>query len=76
MAAPVARAGRLQVLVLWMELDLDGTTTLSAGPGGGLHHWNQVAYLLDSECDVAEGGSITVRCRMDEQVMQFSVKAA
>jgi precorrin-6B methylase 2 len=72
-AAPVARTGRLQVLVLWIELDLDGTTALSAGPGGGLHHWNQVAYLLDSERGVEEGGSIAIRCRMDEQVMQFSV---
>jgi precorrin-6B methylase 2 len=73
--APVERPGRLQALVLWLELDLGGAV-LSAGPGGGCHHWNQVAYLLDAECDLHDGDSVLVGCRMDEQVMQFSARKA
>lgn len=75
-AASVARPGRLQALVLWLELELDAVTRLSAGPGGGCHHWNQVAYLLDTEHDLQSGDTITVRCRMDKQIMQFSVARA
>ena len=71
--APITRPGRLQVLALWLELDLGGEGPLSAGPGGVCHHWNQVAYLLDSEWDAEVGGRVEIECRMDDQALYFAV---
>ncbi len=65
-------AGPLQALLLWIDLHLDPATTLSSGPGGRAKHWNPVAFLFDQKREVAPGQTLTLHCKLGNNVLQFS----
>lgn len=69
-------AGTVEALLLWLDLRLDATTTLSSGsgvdPGGRAKHWNPVAFLFDQTRSVTVAEDVSVRCRLGANVLHFS----
>ena len=70
---PVAEAGAVQALVLWLELDLAPGLTISAAPGGAIKHWNPVAFLFDSDRAARPGQTLAVRTRMHGMALDFTL---
>ena len=69
----VTHTGLVQALVLWLELQLDATTRICAGPCGTLRHWNPVAFLFDNEQSVTAGETLQITARMGGNVLFFAM---
>lgn len=69
----ITRTGQVQALVLWLELQLDASTRISAGLDGTLRHWSPVAFLFDDEQPVVAGDILTVSARMSNNVLFFAL---
>jgi Flp pilus assembly protein TadD/precorrin-6B methylase 2 len=68
---PILQAGTLQVLLLWFDLHLDADTVISSGPGGGLHHWNPVAFLFERQREVTPETRYEQYCHLSRNALYF-----